>query len=1212
MIRLFYSNRTEELLAELAARVRAQQARDGALVPVRVVVPNPGVEGYVRLGVARAAGIAANLEVSLLTRFASEVAAPDGARVADAPALEAMALALLLDDAVLAAPEMAPVRAYLVAAGEAPEAVDVRRVQLAARIGRLFEEYTYSRGDWLAAWRREPVLEARHAETERWQRRLWLGMFAEGGLAHARTPRVVPLHEAVAALGAERAALPRAVHVFGFAHVARSFHDLFERLGRAIEVHVYALSPCEGFWEDVDRRDPAPLHLWSRPGREHVRALNAIAGFDHDERFHEPLDTGPRSLLRRMQSDVLHREGSRAAPEAAAGDGEDASVSASEPFGRADASLQVLEHASIRRECEAVASAIWAAVKDDESLRFDEIAVLVPPGDAAAYAAHLPAVFREAYELPHQLVGLPPVEPSRIGEAIELLLALPLGRFARGELLRLAVHPSIVAGMDDVDPERWLAWCEALGVVHGADRGDHEGTYIDRDILNWDQGLRRLALGAFMAGDASGDGSPFRIEDDAYVPHEVAGADVHDAASFGVLLRSLVEDARFAASAALTTRQWAALLRALVETYVTPASDAEADELSRCLRRLHSVGEVDLGERTVSYRVACELARARLAGASGARGGEGVVVSTLAATRPLPFRIVFACGMGEGRFPTADAEDPLDLRWAKRREGDVTARDRDKYAFLELLLGTRDRLVLSHVSRDPLTGDALAPSSVVQELLHAVERGYVRDVATLRRRHPLRRWDPRYFPEIFGGESARSPENGLDHRREPSPLGTMELPEARAEAQTLALRRHLEARVGEFTGRTGGREGFGANQQTSRPPVLPVNPKLLADSGDPAWAALRQHLRLERLPPAPPFSDARVVVPMHALVKFLELPLQGWARFRLGLDETDDDDVLARESEPFETDYREETLLLRDVLLGAVARGEPIEVAYDAVVRDRELRGLGPTGVFAQGERADHIRALATWKAALLDHDVPVDAIEVHRFGRAGEHARADAVHEPVVVEVDVVDAAGVQRIVRAEIAGRTLPLGADRTASITLSKRANEGTDDWAEAGRKRAALRAFVDHAVLSAAGLGAGRAHESIAVVATPDGPVTDRHALDPLDPDAAKRWLRDVVRELLGAPHDYFLPCEAVFVHHKKDAHGPVTPFIEEARGMLRGDDGPLALRSAYGPVPRPQKFPAPEEGAARAMIARRFGPILGPPPEPPEIPGGPPSGRRSIR
>ena len=45
----------------------------------------------------------------------------------------------------------------------------------------------------------------------------------------------------------------------------------------------------------------------------------------------------------------------------------------------------------MRRELEAVASEIWRLVEADETLRFDEIAVLVPDADAATYAAQLPA-----------------------------------------------------------------------------------------------------------------------------------------------------------------------------------------------------------------------------------------------------------------------------------------------------------------------------------------------------------------------------------------------------------------------------------------------------------------------------------------------------------------------------------------------------------------------------------------------------------------------------------------------------------------------------------------------------------------------------------------------------------------------------------------------------------------------------------------------------
>jgi exodeoxyribonuclease V gamma subunit len=1145
VLRVVYSNRTEELLAELAARVRAQQTRDGALVPVHVVVPTSSLEAYVRLGVARKCGIAANLQVSRLSRFAAELLADvSGVRVADAATFEALALTLLLDDAALAGAELAPVRAYLAGAGEADDPMDVRRVQLAARIGRIFEEYTHSRGELLASWDRGAVLGERHADVEEWQRHIWLAMFGPAGREDC-----VPLHQAVAALDARAAALPAAVHVFAFAHIARTFHDLFQRIAPVTDVVVYAVSPCEGFWEDADAQDPAPLRLWGRPGREQVRALNAMAQFDHDDRFVEPVDDarpGTRTLLRQLQRDVLRRE--RAT-----------SSSASRDAAGADGSIVVLEHAGVRRELEAVASEIWRLVESDPTLRFDEIALLVPEGDVARYSAQLSAVFREAHDLPHRMaVGAPLAADSRVAEAVDLLLALPLGRFTRQDLLRLALHPAVVASMDDVDPTRWAAWCDALGVVHGADRADHDDTYIQRDILNWDQGLKRLALGAFMAGDASGDPRPIELSGEQYVPYEVASSELRDASALGLLLRSLVADARFARGAELTMAEWAEFLRAEVETYVAPTGSLEEEHLARCLRCVHGIREVDAGGRRVRYRVACETARRRIAKLAGPSSGEGVVVSTLASLRPVSFRVVFACGMGEGQFPSPEAEDALDLRWAKRREGDVTARDRDKYGFLELLIGTRDRLYASYVSRDPLTGESLAPSSVVQDLLLTLADGYVKDPAALRRRHPLRRWDPSYFPELFGLRESAS-----------TPPGDSRLPEARAEARTLALRRDLDA--------TGGR--------VDRDQVLAR--AATTGGADTAWGSLAEHLGLATLPAAASAPGGRVLVPIYAILKFLEFPLQGWARFRVGLDEAEDEDLVAREDEFFETARREETVFLRQVFQASIVQGVSLERAYDDAVRARELRGAGPSGVFASGERGSHLNALHIWRTELEAQGLPLDGIRVHRFGRGGEYSPADQVHDPLVLDIDVLGPTAVTRVFQVEVGGRTLPLGADLGTSATLFKRANETKGPWGVAGRERATLRAFVDHAILSASGVAAGQPHASVTVVSTLDGPVTEQVSFRPLSRDEATVWLRGVVRDLLQGTHAYFLPCEAVFLHARDPQGSPVTPHIEAARALLNASDGPLALRSAYGPVPRPHLYPAPDEESARAMVERRF-------------------------
>ncbi|MGH7272283.1 MAG: hypothetical protein ACREJ3_17785, partial [Polyangiaceae bacterium] len=617
-----------------------------------------------------------------------------------------------------------------------------------------------------------------------------------------------------------------------------------------------------------------------------------------------------------------------------------------------DESIVLLECASVRRELEIVAGEIWRLLEADDTLRFDDIAILIPEGDVSVYAPQLSAVFHAAHDLPHRvLIDAAGGDASGIGEAIDLLLSLPLGRFTRQELLRLAVHPSIAASVDSANPEHWVAWCDGLGIVRGADRSDHEGTYVERDILNWDQGLRRLALGAFMEGDGDDEARPFQLSGEHYLPYEVAASDQRDAAALGVLTRSLIADARFAQGAELTMSEWADFLSALLQTYVIPSGRSDDNHLASCLRCIHGLRAFDLGDRRVRVRIALEIARPRLTAASRPAAEDGVVVSTMASLRPLPFRVVFACGMGEGHFPSPEGEDALDLRWVRRRDGDVTARERDEYEFLETILGARDTLVLSYVSRDPITGEDRAASSVVQDFLFALSYGGVSDPAVLRQRHPLHRWDPRYFPDLFG----LSPEG--------PPLLSASLPEARAEARTLALRRSLDE----------------SDEKPSPGDVL------ARAADDPDWQALADHLGLAPLPvpsrTGPSTSVQAVSLTMGALARFLEFPLQAWARFRAGLDDRQDEDLIAREDESLETAARETTMLLRDVFLASVRDGTSLDRAYDRVVRDLELRGAGPSGLFSRAQRREHIATLSTWRSELEAQRVRAEDAQVLRFG---------------------------------------------------------------------------------------------------------------------------------------------------------------------------------------------------------------------------------------
>ncbi|HET9766824.1 MAG TPA: exodeoxyribonuclease V subunit gamma, partial [Thermoanaerobaculia bacterium] len=74
MIRLVYSNRTEELLAALAETLKDRR-RAGAhpLEPVHLLVPNRNLEQHVRLALAERLGGAANLRFQRLERFVADL-----------------------------------------------------------------------------------------------------------------------------------------------------------------------------------------------------------------------------------------------------------------------------------------------------------------------------------------------------------------------------------------------------------------------------------------------------------------------------------------------------------------------------------------------------------------------------------------------------------------------------------------------------------------------------------------------------------------------------------------------------------------------------------------------------------------------------------------------------------------------------------------------------------------------------------------------------------------------------------------------------------------------------------------------------------------------------------------------------------------------------------------------------------------------------------
>ena len=1120
MIRIRYSNQTEALVAALVEQL--DQPRD-PLVPIDIVVPNRNLERYLDLQIASALGISANIRYHRLERFIARFIRGGTTDLAllTREHLESLTLSAFLDDDWLAQRDVAPVKRYLFA-DEDEEGVDTRRVELAIRMATLLEEYTYSRPELLATWSAGRELGLSRDET--WQRALYQRVLATRGRSRDGR-RLLTLPEALRELR-ERPLAPQPdtpLHIFGISYVARVFLWSFSMMGQNRELGLYVLNPCEEYWEDVpteqrvlralapeeealDPNDTPALVLWGRPGREHVHLLGELAQ-DFDALFVSPPG---ETLLRKLQRDVLARQPAETKTPIASGE--------------VCESITLLPAPGIRRELEAIADEIWRIVEQGD-VRFNEIALFINGPERDVYLPHVEAVFREARDIPFNVVDLSLAGEtglgSRVVEAASMLIDLPLSGFTRPEVLALVTHPCVRSRVRDLPAEEWERAVDRVGAFHGIDHADHEGTYITSDLINWDQGIRRVALGAFMSGALSGDSRFFALDGERYQVDEAR--DDEATATLALLLRALANDVRAALAQRASLTAWSAFFAAQFNAFLVANGSREESALRRCITAARSLADRDLRGDEVGFRVAHQLLRTELSRLRGGRGeylADGVVVSSFLPMRAIPFRVAFVAGLGEARFPAPERRDALDLRAKKRERGDVSPSERDKYMFLEAILSVRDRVVLSWVSRDPLTGDEIVPSVVVRQLTSMIERGYKE--RPLRRKVPLRRHEER-------GTSLR---------------------EAKSEARARELGERLR---GDYE------------------VELSLTDEIIAEP------RLRAALGVVDITDAQAQAPERAVVSISALRRFLESPLQGWASAVLGIRSEDEflAEQLGAKNEPLAVRVLDGVLTLRQAYLDEARHEVPAQATYGEQTHRKMSEGRWPVGTLAEQRAREDAQVIAGWRR-LVDASFRHITPRVARFGGGGGTGDAEDVYEGV----ELATATPVS------IVGRSQPLlvnDADVTtrASLLLMAKAPPGGIHQ-ETERMRVALRAFLDHLMLT---ITSGEAtHRAFVVYG--GNPATDASlTFQPVSRARASAYLTALVDDLHAGPHDTFSPCEAVL--RRPHQFRSLTPraLLDETERVRRNHFGGSAR---FGPVRDAASVRAPAEDVILRQAKARFG------------------------
>ncbi len=765
--RLYHSNSLEVLAGLLAEELRAPAPGQPLLAPDTILIPQVAMRRWLQATLAAAHGIAANLEFLTPGEFVGRALAsnpPPGEAPAadglDRATLQWRLYAALRDPALLARPAMAQIAGYL-DGGDA-----LKAWSLAGELAATFEKYQAWRRDWLLRW-------DGGADPGDPQAILWRSVAAG---RHHRARRLQDYLSRFGDAPGLPAGLPPRLFAFATLNVSPDVLRVVATQARVGTLHFYLPTPTKEYWGDLrslgahlragtdpfgdqDAEHPL-LRDWGAAGRDFMALLGSyevVHPSGEIAAYADPEAAGAHrdSLLRHMQADLFHR---RARPSGAPRQGVDAG----------DPSLQFHACHTRLRELQVLHDRLRALLEDtrfDPPLQPREIAVLAP--DIDPYVPYLEAVFggrgdgaRQA--IPWAMADASPLAGEPLAAVFLRLLSLPVSRFGLEEILDLLASPPVAeaAGLDGAAFDRLHAWLRDAGARWGLDAAHRArlGAPED-DAYTWQFALDRLLLGHATAGEALVPGEAQVVA--PWTDLEGGALDALD--GLLRLLRVLARHQRVLGEA-MSPEQWRERLLELLKALVPrpPATKGGERAYDRLCKLINAFAK-DAADAGYTEPVPAEVVRAHFAAVLGEADTRaplltgGVSFARMVPMRLLPFRVICVLGMNDGDFPRRDPAAGLnrltaELGTDKRRHGDRSTRDDDRFLFLQLFAAAQDAFLGSWIGADPRDGSVREPSTVVSELLAAAAAYHdPADAGALVLRHALQP----FSPAAFGSEDAR-------------------------------------------------------------------------------------------------------------------------------------------------------------------------------------------------------------------------------------------------------------------------------------------------------------------------------------------------------------------------------------------------------------------------------------------------------------------------
>lgn len=756
-IELYYSNQLNVLFECLNINlVSSYRHFKDPLDPDKVIVLNSHIRKWLQLKLAMKNGIVANVKFPFLEGVLWDLLETLSKKTKQIDLLDKEKLRIILYEFFLVKlPVELQILEKYINSSSSQKMKWARTWMLAEKIASLLMEYEYQRPDMIEKWMKgELYLSKEHQEIEIAQRYLYLYFLHPiSGFLQKREKPLLTLFQY--SKNVFSGPLPivedcKPIHIFAISQISVFHQTLLSKLKNHFDFHIYAFNPCCELWEDIktvredykflkvnreknlkisdeelERMEVSPaaednhlLKSWGKTGREYIKLMSSLVDYNYYPGFiDEKISLENETVLQRVKRHILYRING----------GNEEKIPQ-------DQSLQIFNAPNITREVQTVFHSILHNLKEDSNLKLQDIVILVPNLDD--YHSTIVSVFEgSSVPLKYGIAGSSAITDSLWAKGLLSIFEIGKGLMTREDVFQYLTNPCAMCkfNYNEDQIQKWSNWVDKLNIFHHFNE-KHKGNagFPDTLFFTWKQGLQRLRMGkVFPASNKSSiSGYPF------FIPEDTLKDDYEDLEKFVLILENLgevVQDLQKNKS----PQEWVEIISDISTRFLKVPSDLEEEikKIPELLKKIQGISDFDVAAKELNSTphlnldMVYEILISALAVIESVKSefmNGGVVISELQPMRPFPFKISYILGLGGASFPGRDVSFPLDLRTFKRKIGDISNSDRNRYLFLENFLSTTEKLYLSWVNRNLIKDEVLEPSSVILQLKRYLDTEVIR------------------------------------------------------------------------------------------------------------------------------------------------------------------------------------------------------------------------------------------------------------------------------------------------------------------------------------------------------------------------------------------------------------------------------------------------------------------------------------------------------